>query len=137
MLQERYVAQRERPVPPDLYRAEYGWDRRMHELLGIPWPCPATSEFTALWPQVIGELEAKGIRVGPETLQGWNDGDAGLVRAIWCLTRYLRPRNVVETGVLHGLTSRFILDALERNGVGHLWSMTFRRWSTCFRTKSV
>jgi hypothetical protein len=122
-LQESYVAQRERPVPSDLYRAEDGWDRRMHELLGVRWPCPATSEFTALWPEVIGELEAKGIRVGPETLQGWNDGDAGLVRAIWCLTRHLRPRNVVETGVLHGVTSRFILEALERNGSGHLWSI--------------
>jgi hypothetical protein len=29
----------------------------------------------------------------------------------------------VETGALHGVTSRFILEALERNGVGHLWSL--------------
>jgi hypothetical protein len=122
-LQETYAAQRERPVPPDLYQAEDGWDRRMHELLGVQWPCPATSEFTALWPNVTGELEAKGIRVGPESVQVWNDGDAGLVRAVWCLTRHLRPRSVVETGVLHGVTSRFILEALERNGVGHLWSI--------------
>jgi hypothetical protein len=122
-LQETYAAQRERPVPPDLYQAEDGWDRRMHELLGVQWPCPATSEFTALWPDVTRELEAKGIRVGPESVQVWNDGDAGLVRAVWCLTRHLRPRRVVETGVLHGVTSRFILEALERNGVGHLWSI--------------
>jgi hypothetical protein len=123
MLQERYVFQRERRVPPNLYQSEDGWERRMHEMLSIRWPCPTTSEFTALWPEVIGELEAKGIRVGPETLHGNNDGDAGLARAIWCLTRHLRPRNVVETGVLHGVTSRFILEALERNGVGHLWSI--------------
>jgi len=123
-VQESFVARRERPVPADLYGAEYGWERRMHELLGLQWPCPATSEFTALWPEVIGELEAKGIRVGPESMQQvWNDGDAGLVRAIWCLTRHLRPRNVVETGVAHGVTSRFIIEALERNGVGHLWSI--------------
>ena len=120
---ERFVAQRERPVPPDLYQAEDGWDRRMHELLGVPWPCPETAGFAALWPEVTRELEAKGIRVGPESLQGWNDGDAGLARAIWCLVRHLRPRNVVETGVLHGVTSRFILEAFERNGVGHLWSI--------------
>ena len=37
-LQETYAAQRERPVPPDLYQAEDGWDRRMHELLGVQWP---------------------------------------------------------------------------------------------------
>jgi hypothetical protein len=123
ILQQNYIAQRERPAPADLYQAEAGWDRRMHELLGVPWPCAAASEFAILWPQIIAELENKGIRVGPETLQGWNDGDAGLARATWCLTRHLRPHKVVETGVLHGVTSRFILEALERNGIGHLWSI--------------
>ena len=72
---------------------------------------------------MIKELEAKGVRAGPESFKGWNDGDAGFVRAIWCLVRKLRPRNVLETGVAHGLTSRFILEALERNGSGHLWSI--------------
>jgi hypothetical protein len=121
--QERYVQHRERPVPSDLYQVEDNWERRLHDLRGVPWPCPATSEFWGLWPQVVGELESKGILAGPESFKGWNDGDAGLVRAIWCLTRHLRPRNVVETGVAHGVTSRFILEALERNGVGHLWSI--------------
>ncbi|WP_158554748.1 class I SAM-dependent methyltransferase [Methylovirgula sp. 4M-Z18] len=95
----------------------------MHELLGVPQPCSATREFWALWPEVMRELRDKGIRVGPQSFKGWNDGDAGLVRAIWCLTRHLRPSNVVETGVAHGVSSRFILEALERNGVGHLWSV--------------
>jgi len=122
--QERYVASRERPVPPDLYHVDHDWEFRLHELLDMPQQCPATSEFWALWPEVVGEMEAKGIRVGPESFKGWNDGDAGFVRAIWCLTRHLRPTNVVETGVAHGFTSRFILEALERNGgVGHLWSI--------------
>jgi hypothetical protein len=123
ILQQNYVALHERLVPPDLYHAEEGWDRRMHELLGVSWPCAAASEFAVLWPQIMAELENKGIRVGPETLYGWNDGDAGLTRAIWCLSRHLQPRNIVETGVLHGVTSRFILEALERNGVGHLSSI--------------
>lgn len=122
-LQQNYVKQRERLVPPDLYQAEEDWDCRLHELLGETWPCSAASEFTDLWRKIVAELESKGIRVGPETLYGNNDGDAGLARAIWCLTRHLRPKNVVETGVLHGVTSRFILEALERNGVGHLWSI--------------
>lgn len=123
IVRQNYVAQHERPVPPGLYQAEAGWDRRMHQLLGVPWSCAAALEFAVLWPQIIAELENQGIRVGPETLYGNNDGDAGLARAIWCLIRHLRPRNVVETGVLHGVTSRFILEALERNGVGHLWSI--------------
>jgi predicted O-methyltransferase YrrM len=104
-------------------RVEYHWEQRLHRLIGVTWPCEATTDFWALWHQVIGELNAKGIRTGPESFGGWNDGDAGLLRAIWCLTRHLRPTNVVETGVAHGLTSRFILEALEKNRVGHLWSI--------------
>ena len=70
-----------------------------------------------------GRTKSKRDSTGPESFKGWNDGDAGLVRAIWCLTRHLRPSNVVETGVAHGLTSRFILEALDKNGQGHLWSI--------------
>jgi Methyltransferase domain len=103
--------------------ADHNWEHRLHDLLAVPWPCEAISDFWTLWQKVIAELDAKGIQAGPESFGVWNDGDAGLLRAIWCLTRHLRPANVVETGVAHGLTSRFILEALERNGVGHLWSI--------------
>jgi Methyltransferase domain len=120
---DRNAERRERRTPPDLYKTEVDWEHRLHRLLEVSWPCEVTSEFWARWPEVIKELEAKGIRVGPESYKGWNDGDAALVRAIWCLTRHLRPRNVVETGVAHGVTSRLILEALERNGSGHLWSI--------------
>jgi cephalosporin hydroxylase len=34
-----------------------------------------------------------------------------------------RPEVVVETGVAHGVTSRIILEALNRNDFGHLWSI--------------
>ena len=68
-------------------------------------------------------MEARGIQAGPQSFGPSNDGDAGLVRAIWCLTRHLRPDKVVETGVAHGVTSRFVLEAMERNGGGHLWSV--------------
>ena len=122
-LHDRYAARREGPTSPDLYKAEPDWEQRLHILLEVPFPCEMTSEFWALWPKVIAEMEHKGVRVGPESFKSWNDGDAGLVRAIWCLTRHLKPKNVVETGVAHGLTSRFILEALERNGAGHLWSI--------------
>ena len=122
-VQDRYAARREQRTPFQQYKAEAGWEQRLHRLLGVSWPCEITSEFWELWPEVIAEMKGKGLRVGPESFKGWNDGDAGLVRAIWCLTRHLRPANVVETGVAHGVTSRFILEALERNGTGHLWSI--------------
>jgi hypothetical protein len=120
---EQYAAHREEHAPPDLYKAEDDWADRLNRLLDLSSPGEMTSEFWALWPKVIEELEAKGVRVGPESFKGWNDGDAAFVRAIWCLTRHLRPKNVIETGVAHGVTSRFILEALERNGSGHLWSI--------------
>jgi Methyltransferase domain len=103
--------------------ADPDWERRLHDILGLPWPCPAASEFWALWPQVVKSLETRGVRVGPEGFLGWNDGDTAFVRAIWCLTRHLRPENAVETGVAHGVTSRFILEAMEKNGAGHLSSV--------------
>jgi hypothetical protein len=123
LLQDMRAQRRERHRPPDLYEAEEDWEPRLHHLLGVPWPCEATSEFRTLWPEVMAEMQAKGIRAGPESFGHWNDGDAGLVRAVWCLTRHLKPSNVVETGVAHGITSRFILEALERNGIGKLWSI--------------
>lgn len=120
---DQYVADRERHGPQCPYESEMNWEQRLHEALGVPWPCNETAEFWALWPGVMHELEAKGIRPGPESFEQWNDGDAGLVRAIWCLIRHMHPRRIVETGVAHGVTSRYILEALARNGAGHLWSI--------------
>jgi hypothetical protein len=91
-IHESYVAEREQRRPQCPYEPDPRWEERLHEKLGVTSPCEATREFLELWPQVIGELEAKGIRPGPESFQWWNDGDAALVRAIWCLTRHLRPR---------------------------------------------
>jgi predicted O-methyltransferase YrrM len=46
-----------------------------------------------------------------------------MIRAVWCLLRHLKPEKVIETGVARGFTSRFILEALERNSAGYLWSI--------------
>jgi Methyltransferase domain len=120
---DAYVDERERRGPQCQYVADDDWERQLHDRLGVPWPCGLTSEFWDLWPEVIGELEQKGIQAGPESFQSWNDGDAGFVRTIWCLVRHLAPTKIIETGVAHGVTSRFVLEALERNGDGHLWSI--------------
>jgi hypothetical protein len=122
-IHDSYVAERERRGPQCPYTADDNWEQRLHEALGVPWPCNETSEFWDVWTKIISELKVKGIRAGPESFQWWNDGDAGLLRAIWCLTRHLTPKTVVETGVAHGVTSRCILEALEKSGDGHLWSI--------------
>jgi hypothetical protein len=121
--QDRRAEQRERLNAACNYVADESWEPHLHERLGVPSPCTSTNEFRELWTKVIESLQATGLRVGPESFHTWNDGDRGLVRAIWCLTRHLRPGRVLETGVAHGLTSRFILEAMHRNGRGHLWSI--------------
>jgi hypothetical protein len=122
-VQESYLAEREQRGPQCQYEPDEHWERRFHEHLGLPWPCALLPEYWAIWAEVVRDLEARGIHVGPQSFGSWNDGDAGLARTIWCLTRHLQPKNVVETGVAHGVTSRFILEALERNGRGHLSSI--------------
>jgi hypothetical protein len=105
------------------YTVTSDWERHLHDLLGAPWPCPAAAEFWNLWPEVLAPFVAKGTPVGRGAFGGWGDGEPGLTRAAWCLVRHLKPANVVETGVARGFTSRIILEALERNGTGRLFSI--------------
>jgi hypothetical protein len=121
--QDVHLAQLEYKRPRCRYDSDPNWERDLHACLGVPWPCTLASEFWALWSAVMSELEAQGIRPGPESFLSWNDGDAGFVRAIWCMIRHTRPEKVVETGVAHGVTSRFVLEALAKNRYGHLWSI--------------
>jgi hypothetical protein len=120
---EQYAAHREGLTPPDLYKPDKDWEVRLSSLIDLSSAVELVSEFWGLWIAVLSGMQAKGIQAGPASFKGWNDGDAGFVRAIWCLVRHLKPRSVVETGVAHGVTSRFILEALEKNGAGHLWSI--------------
>jgi Methyltransferase domain len=110
------------PINEIEYVPDPGWENDLHQCLDIT-PEAAVEGFWPLWSTVVGALRAQGLAVGPYSFHAWNDGDAGFVRAIWCLVRHLRPVNVVETGVAHGMTSRFILEALENNGTGALWSI--------------
>jgi hypothetical protein len=52
-----------------------------------------------------------------------HDGDFALGRCCFLVCRLLQPRVVVETGVAAGVTSAFILRALEENGQGRLLSI--------------
>jgi methyltransferase family protein len=111
------------PWPPCPYEVDENWEQMLHEFTGSPWPCPVSDDFWELWSRVMGSYEGKGVKLGRGAFGGWGDGDPGLVRAVWCLTHHLHPAKVVETGVARGITSRFILEALARNGTGHLWSI--------------
>lgn len=114
-------------LPPCSYCPDPGWESRLHARLGVDFPgafpCAASAEFAELWPRVAALFAERHRQFGPQSYLGWNDGDPELVRAVWCLVRHLRPRTVVETGVAHGVTTRFILEAMERNGCGRLYSI--------------
>jgi hypothetical protein len=114
MLSSRLRNLRQRPVKP--YLCDPWWEAELHTQLGQPQPCAAAQGFWPLWERVRAEMTSRGVKTGPMSFSGWNDGDPGLTRAIWCLIHHLAASQVVETGVAHGITSRFVLEALQRNG---------------------
>ena len=114
-----------------LYRPDESPERRLHELLGAAWPCEFQDEFDALWTMVVTGLEAQGPEFGERY-----DSDVALAQANWCCVRHLQPERVVETGVARGVNSRVILEGLERNGTGHLWSIDLPPVLDGWRTQS-
>jgi hypothetical protein len=133
-LRNRFARRAEKGVTCQ-YDTNPEWEATMHAHLGVDWPCAACDEFDLLWRRVVNGVKAEGIEVGPLSFAGYNDGDRALVRAIWCLVRHRHPRHVVETGVAHGFTSRFILEAMERNGFGHLWSIDLPQLDPALRAR--
>jgi predicted O-methyltransferase YrrM len=45
--------------------------------------------------------------------------------ALYFSIKHLKPETVIETGVSDGMSSLFILSALQKNGTGHLYSIDF------------
>lgn len=111
-------------APEALYLVEEDWRPKLHELLGKPWPCEADAEFDAAWSETVDALRRDARSDHQSTwLEETFDAVPSFARAAWCLTRHVRPLRVVETGVARGITSRFLLDGLARNGDGLLWSI--------------
>jgi hypothetical protein len=121
----RYVPERisERFAYPVGYIIEEQWEARLHRMLDAPWPCPERHAVDELWSDIGAELAHHELKFGRYTYGGYSDGDPALARAAWCTVRHMVPDVVVETGVARGVTSRVVLDALERNGRGPLWSV--------------
>jgi hypothetical protein len=76
-----------------------------------------------LWREIASEVQTQGLRFGRQTFGGYSDGDISLARAAWCTVLHQCPSVVVETGVARGVTSRIVLEALNRNDRGRLWSI--------------
>jgi predicted O-methyltransferase YrrM len=117
------------------YLPDDGAHVRFHELLRTPLECSIGGEFTLLWQTVIRTLagDSRDRRV---VAGHGHDADVAFSRLVWCATRHLVPLNVVETGVARGITSRFILEALRRNGSGQLWSIDLPPMQNGWRQQS-
>jgi Methyltransferase domain len=53
----------------------------------------------------------------------FHNGDLGLSRLCYALARVIQPRAIIETGVCYGVTSAFLLQALQVNRFGVLHSI--------------
>lgn len=105
------------------YRPAPNGEADVHAAINAEWPCNACVEFGPVWSAALADVAASGLQVGRGSYGGWDDADERLARIVWCVARALRPERVVETGVARGLTTRCLLEALDRNRHGHLWSI--------------
>lgn len=108
---------------PPRYEVDEDWDEHLHSLLGAAWPCPHRQRFEDLMDEIRALLSAKGLGYGRGTYGCYSDSDSSLCRAIWCTALHIQPEVVIETGVAHGVSSRVMLEALQQNVRGHLWSV--------------
>jgi hypothetical protein len=69
---------------------------------------------------IASELQTQGLRLGRQTHSQYSDAEVSMARAAWCTVLHQRPSILVETGVARGVTSRIVLEALNRNQRGHL-----------------
>ena len=100
------------------YEPDPNWEARLHRWLGVPWPCPERTKLDLLWRDIASELQTQGLRFGRQTYGEYSDAEISLARAVWCSVLHRRPSVVVETGVARGVTSRIVLEALNRNDWG-------------------
>ena len=108
---------------PASYEPDPNWEARLHSWLGAPWPCPERTKLDLLWRDIASELQTQGLRFGRQTYGEYSDAEMSLARAVWCTVLHQRPSVVVETGVARGVTSRIVLEALNTNDRGRLWSI--------------
>jgi hypothetical protein len=80
-------------------------------------------------------LSSRATHLAKGPFKTYHNGSIILGRICYLAVRSIRPRLVMETGVAYGVTSAYILQALEDNGLGRLVSIDLpplgpraRRW---------
>jgi Methyltransferase domain len=80
----------------------------------------------SLWAEslTMGEEQERLCKGRVDSL-GFPLAGGGFYPMLYFLTRLYKPSYILETGVAAGHSSRGFLKAIEKNGVGHLWSSDF------------
>ena len=52
-------------------------------------------------------------------------GGGGSIEVVYFLTRFIKPKNIIETGVAAGFTSYAFFEAIKKNNKGNLYSSDF------------
>ena len=105
------------------YDVDEDWFEHLHGMLGVPWPCHQGQRLDEILSDVRMSLAARNVGLGRGTYGYYSDADSSLCKAAWCTALHTKPETVIETGVAHGVTSRVVLEALNTNERGHLWSI--------------
>src|SRR5215472_12838381 len=73
----------------------------------------------------IEEHVCKGTAAMPQDapFESFHNGDSRLAGLLYAICRIMKPTTVVETGTCYGVSSAFILKALQLNGAGELRSV--------------
>lgn len=108
--------------------------RPSHRDAAIAWAASRAESLNdfaaALDPELWAESEAWGAEFRVEARRRLDQSavplaGAGHFQLVHFLVRHLKPEVVLETGVAAGYTSQAILSAMDRNGVGTLYSSDF------------
>jgi predicted O-methyltransferase YrrM len=106
-----------------LYDRRHPWQWAPAESLSVVEGLQRAGGWTPA--EIHSVLEELVAPTGPSrtTFAGPQDGSREFIELAnaWC--RLARPQLVLETGVAHGFSTASILQALERNGSGHLISI--------------
>ena len=121
-LQNKLAAWRDRDSPASTLQAN-GRDalnRDLEHVLGSPIDAfSRTDSLIAL----ETHLSKGDVNLSAAPFQTYHNASTTLGRICYLTVRSIRPRLVMETGVAYGVTSAYILQALEDNGFGHLVSI--------------
>ncbi len=111
-------------TPAEVYQRTTDWQSQLNSMLGSTGACDADPGFEQVWLDIGRSIGLRGVSepLSSDVRRPF-DVNRSLGEAAWCAIRHLRPEVIVETGVARGITSRVLLEAMEANGRGHLWSI--------------